>query len=188
MEVQHMAVSSFTIKLSSILGVSLVIFLLDWFYMAYLTSKGLELKAQALTFSGINLSLPLQWLPVLGIVLVSLVTWYEAYYRIFPRRGIEIDPLGRMRLVRAVVFSVTMFVLILYLPAILGSGWFWTIVSNASKSIAQVRDFGNSLLASARSLMWLDLIWQYSMSQALAAAVMVFGALVLGRATRRVRK
>lgn len=165
-----------------------MIFLLDWFYMAYLTSKGLDLKAQALTFSGINLSLPLQWLPVLGIVLVSLVTWYEAYYRIFPRRGIEIDPLGRMRLVRAVAFSVTMFVLILYLPAILGSGWFWTTVSNASKSIAQVRDFGNSLLASARSLMWLDLIWQYSMSQALAAAVMVFGALVLGRATRRVRK
>ncbi len=183
-----MAVSSFTIKLSSILGVSLVIFLLDWFYMAYLTSKGLDLKAQALTFSGMNLSLPLQWFPVLGIALVSLVTWYEAYYRIFPRRGIEIDPMGRMRLVRAVMFSVTMFVLILYLPALVGSGWFWTIVSNGSKGIAQVRDFGNSLLASAQSLMRLDLIWQYSMSQVLAAAVMVFGALVLGRATRRVRK
>jgi hypothetical protein len=183
-----MAMSSFTIKLTSILGVSLVIFLLDWFYLAYLTSKGLDLKAQALTFSGMNLSLPLQWLSVLGIVLVSLVTWYEAYYRIFPRRGIEIDPLGRMRLVRAVVFSVTMFVLILYLPALIGSQWFWTVMSNASKSITQLRDFGNSLLASARSIMQLDLILQYSLSQVLAAAVMVFGALVLGKATRRVRK
>jgi hypothetical protein len=188
MEVQHMAVSSFTIKLSSIFGVSLVIFLLDWFYMAYLTSKGLDLKAQALAFSGMNLSLPLQWLPVLGIVLVSLVTWYEAYYRIFPRRGIEIDPLGRMHLVRAVVFSVTMFVLILYLPALVGSDWFWTAMSNASNSMTQVRDFGNSLLAGAGSPMRLDLIWQYSLSQVVAAAVMVFGALVLGRAARRVRK
>jgi hypothetical protein len=183
-----MPVSSFTIKLSSIFGVSLVVFLLDWFYMAYVSSKGLDLNAQALTIGGVNLGLPLQWLPVLGVVLVSLVTWYEAYYRIFPRRGIEIDPLGRMRLMRAAVFSVTMFVLILYVPALIGSLWFWTGVTNAGKNIVQVRDFGNSLLGSVEAVMRLEVIWEYSLSQALAAGVMVFGALILGRSVRRVRK
>lgn len=188
MELPDLATSHFANKLSSILGVSVLIFLLDWFYLIYITSKGLELKTQTFTLSSMSVSIPLQWLPVFGVVLVSLATWYEAYYRIFPRRGIEIDPLARMRLVRAIVLSLALFVLVLYVPSLIRSSWFWTSLSGAGKSITQVRDFGNSLLNSVQSLILLNLLWQYSISQTLAPAVMVLGTWALGRTARRVRK
>jgi len=183
-----LATSSFTIRLSSILGVSVLIFLLDWFYLTYVISKGLELKTQTLTLSSVNVSVPLLWLPIFGVVLLSLVTWYEAYYRIFPRRGMEINPMGRMRLVRAIAFSTTLFILVLFVPAFIGSNWFWTGLSAAGKGSALVLGFGNSLLNGVQSLMTMNLLWQYSLSQTLAAAVMVLGVWALSRATRRVRK
>ena len=188
LEVQPLGTSSFTIKLSSILGVSVLIFMLDWFYLTYETAKGLEPKTQMFTISSMNVSVPLQWLPICGVVLLSLVTWYEAYYRIFPRRGMEIDPMGRMRLVRAVAFSTTLFILVLFVPALFHSNWFWSSLSAAGRGSAQVLGFGNFLLNEVQSLITLNLLWEYSLSQTLAPAVMVLGVWALSRATRRVRK
>jgi hypothetical protein len=165
-----------------------MIFLLDLFYLIFMTFKGLDLKAQAFTIGNVSFAFPLQWLPALGVLLLSLVTWYEAYYRIFPRRGIDIDPLGRIRLARVVVFSVTLFVLVLYVPALIGSSWFWGSMSNGGRSVAQLLDMGNSLLTDFQSLLILDSVWQYSISQAVASLVMVLAAWALGRTVRRVRK
>jgi formate/nitrite transporter FocA (FNT family) len=173
-------------QLSSILGVSVVIFLLDWFYLLYANSHGLE-AAQTPTVGGMSFPIPVQWLPVIGVVLLSLVTWYEAYYRVFPRRG-SIDPLGRIRLIRAIVFSIALFVLVLYVPSLLGSGWFWSHVSGTGKSVTQVRDFGNFILNSFGSLIGVDVLWAYSAAQVFASAVMVFGAFAFARAARRIRK
>jgi hypothetical protein len=165
-----------------------MVFLLDLFYLNYMTSKGLDLKAQAFTVSNMSIAFPLQWLPVLGVLLLSLVTWYEAYYRIFPRRGIEIDPLGRIRLARAVMFSVTLFVLVLYVPALLGSAWFWGSMSSAGRNLSQLMGLGSSLQNNFQSLLVLDALWQYSIAQVVASLVMVLAAWALGRTVRRVRK
>jgi hypothetical protein len=183
-----MASNPSAIKLSSILGVSALIFVLDWFYLIYTTSKGLDLKTQGFMLGSLSISIPLQWLPVFGVFLLSIVMWYEAYYRIFPRRGVEIDPLARIKLVRAIVFSLTLFVLFLYVPALVRSGWFWASLSQTGKGIAQVRDFGIWLLKNFGSSMSLDLLWQYSISQTLAPALMMLGAWALARTARRVRK
>jgi hypothetical protein len=183
-----MTMSSVTIKLSSILGISALIFLVDWFYLSYVVSKGLEFKTPTYALNNVNLSVPLLWLPVLGVVLLSLVTWYEAYYRIFPRRGMEVDPMGRMRLLRAITFSTTLFVLVLFVPTIIRSNWFWSSLSAAAKGSTQILGFGNSLLNSVQSLITMNLLWQYSLSQTLAPAVLVLGAWALGRTARRVRK
>jgi uncharacterized membrane protein len=188
MEVRDMATSASAIKLPSILGVSALIFVLDWFYLVYTSSKGFDLKTQTFMIGSLNVSIPLQWLPVFGVVLLSAVTWYEAYYRIFPRRGIEVDPMARLRFVRAIVFSLTLFVLFLYVPALVRSGWFWTSLSEAGKSIAQVREFGNWLLSNLGPLIGLDLLWQYSASQTFASALLVLGAWAFARTARRVRK
>jgi len=181
-----MAARSRTMQLSSILGVSAVIFLLDWFYLFYADSHGLE-PAQTSTVNGMSFPIPVQWLPVIGVVLLSLLTWYEAYYRVFPRRG-SIDPLGRIRLIRAIVFSITLFVLVLYVPSLLGSDWFWSNVSATGKSVTQIRDIGNFILNSFGSLIGLDMLWGYSSAQILASAVMVLGAFAFARAARRIRK
>jgi hypothetical protein len=176
------------IKLSSILGVTVLIFALDWLFLIYVTSKGFYPKAQSLVIGSLSGSVPLQWLPMFGVVLLSLVTWYEAYYRLFPRRGMEVDPLARIRLARAIVFSLTLFVLFLYVPALLRSGYFWTSLSGMGKNIVAVRDFGNSLLSSIGSLYSMDPLWLYSFSQILASAFMVLGAWALARTVRRIRK
>ena len=186
MEVQSMAARSHATQLPSILGVTAVIFLLDWFYLLYADSHGLEL-AQTPTINGVTFPIPVEWLPVIGVLLLSLVTWYEAYYRVFPRRG-SIDRSSRIRLIRAIVFSIALFVLVLYLPSLLGSGWIWSRISATGRSVTQIRDLGNFMLKSFGSVIGLDTLWAYSTTQILASAVMVLCAYALARPVRRTRK
>lgn len=175
-------------RLSTIIGTTAVIFLLDWFYLAYMTSKGFEPKTHEFVFGTFKLSIPIQWLPVVGVLLVSLVVWYEVSFAIFPRRvALEQDTLSSIRLMRAVVLSLAVFVSVLYVPYIIGSDWFWARLSNAS-SISQIRDLGQSLLNTDQTLMRLDQIWQYSISQSAALLCMVLFALVFGRSPKRIRK
>jgi hypothetical protein len=176
-------------KLSAVFGVTALIVVLDWFYLLYITSYGLEQKVQQVTLGGFMFSLPLLWVPVAGIVLVSLVAWYEISTQLFPRRpSIEADSLAKLRLLRAIAFSVALFAIVLYVPYLVGSNWFWTRLSGAGKSFTQIRDFGFSLLGTAESLMAFSTLWQYSLSQNLATAVMVVAAWAFGRAARRPRK
>jgi hypothetical protein len=181
-----MAARSRTVQFSSILGVSAIIFLLDWFYLIYANSHGLG-PLQTPSVVGMSFPIPIQWLPLTGVVVLSLVTWYEAYYRVFPRRG-SIDPMGRIRLIRAIVFSTALFVVVLYVPLLLGSNWFWSSVSAIGKSVTQIRDFGNFMLNSFGSLIGLEMIWAYAIAQVLASGALVLGAFAFARAARRVRK
>ncbi len=175
-----MSARSRTMQLSAILGVTALIFLLDLFFLFYETSHGLN-PAQSLASASL---IPIDWLPVIGVVVLSLATWYEAYYRIFPRRGFEVDPLGRIRLARAVLFSLTLFVLILYVPTLIRSSWFW----GAMSGVVQLHGFANALLNDVAPLLMFDLVWEYAGLQILAAAVMILGAWAFARTTRRVRK
>lgn len=183
-----MASISSLAKLSSIAGMTVVVFLLDWFYMIYITSHGFDLKAESFTIVGLSISVPLQWLPVVGIVIVAFVAWYEVSARIFPRRGLDIDPLGGVRLLRAVAVSLALFICVLYVPYLIGSNWFWARLSELSKSFTQIESFSLALLNTDESAMSLSPVWQYSLSQVLAAAVMVLSAWVFGRIARRPRK
>jgi hypothetical protein len=181
--------STTLVKLSSIIGVAATIFLLDWFYLTYITSHGFELKTQAFTLGSWSLSVPLQWLPVMGILLVSLVSWYEVSSGIFPRRAApELEPMAKLRLLRVIAFSVALFVCVLYIPYLIGSNWFWTRLSELSKSITQIRDIGLSLLHTDESVMALNPLGQYSLSQILATGAMVLTAWALGRVGRRPRR
>lgn len=176
-------------KISSVVGVSLLFFLLDWFLMLYSTAHGFEVKTQTLALGGLSLQLPLQWLPVLGVLLVSLVVWYEVSAQIFPRRGgPEIDPLAKARIMRVIVFSLTAFVCILYIPYLLGSNWFWTEMSAGGRSVTQLRDFGLSILHTQEPVMTLYPLWQYSIIQILATGAMVTVAWLFSRTARRPRK
>lgn len=166
----------------------MAVILLDWLFVAYATSHGFEVKVQALNL-GINVSVPLHLLPVIGIALVSLVGWYDLEARIFPRRvTMEVDPLARLRLVRVIVFSLLLFVLVLYVPYLIGSNWFWARMSEASRSISQLRDVGLSILRTSEPAMLLNPLWQYSLSQVLASGAMLLSAAALGRVARRPRK
>ena len=170
-------------------GIAAVIGALDWFYMFYITSFTLQVKTQTVDVGGFRFLIPIQWLPIVGVFLATLVAWLEVSDKIFPRRsGPEIDQLGYARLLRAVAFSVMTFVCVLYIPYLLGSNWFWTEVSRLGHSIPQLLDIGPALLNTQEPAMTLNSLWQYSISQVLATAAMVLVAWAFSRTTRRPRK
>ena len=170
-------------------GIAAVVGLLDWFFMYYITSFTFQAKTQTVDLGGFRLLIPVQWFPVLGVVLASFVAWLEVSDRVFPRRGgPEVDPLGYARLLRAIAFSLMTFVCVLYIPYLLGSNWFWAKVSRLGQSVSQLRDIGLSLLNTQQPLMTLDPLWQYSISQVLATAAMVLVAWTFSRTPRRLRK
>jgi hypothetical protein len=177
------------VRLASVAGVSAIIFLFDWFFMVYITSHGFAAKAQSVTLGGFNFSIPIQWLPVLGVLLVSLLAWHETTLRIFPRRGgPETDPLAGARILRVIAFSVVTFVCVLYIPYLLGSNWFWARLSELGQIFVQARGIGLSLLHTQEPLMTLNPLWQYSISQIVATGSMVLATLAFGRVARRPRR
>jgi hypothetical protein len=177
------------VKLYSVLGVSVLILLLDSFFMYYATTHGFTVKTQPVSLGGISFQFPLQVLPVVGVFLVAVVAWYEVAEQIFPRRsGPETDPLAKARALRVVFFSLAAFVIVLYLPYLLGSGRFWDWMSSLTGHVSQLRDSALSLLHTVEPLRLLDPLIQYSLVQLLATAAMVTVAWVFGRGPRRVRK
>ena len=179
--------SSRSSKLSSVLGVTIVVLLLDLLFVYYMTSHGISPMTNELKIGGF--SLQLQWLPVLGVALVSLVAWDDAFTRIFPRWvGPEADPLARLRLMRVIALSLAVFVCFLYVPFLLGSNWFWNGASALSRSFTQFRGFGNWLLSVETPVLSLDPLWQYSITQILACGAMICFTWAFARPTRRLRK
>lgn len=174
---------SSTGKLSMILGMTAAVFLLDLFYMLYITAYGFEPKS--FTLAGFNLPLQVQWLPVLGMVFLAFVLAFEIADRIFPRRGLIVDQLGALRLIRALVVSLALFTCVLYIPYLIGSNWFWARLSDLSRSIPQVESFSQSLLSTAEPAMTLNAVWQYAASQLAAALVLVLSGFALARVARR---
>jgi len=172
-------------KASSVLGVTLIIFLLDWFYLTYVTLHGLRPKMQAVLIGTMNFSLPLEWLPVVGVVLLSLVLYYEESARIFPKRGAQIDVLANLRFLRLIIVSLTVFVFLLYVPNVVGSNWFWGVMSG----ISQLHGTASYLLGTEQSFMSLDPVWVYSLSQILASTGMIVSGWLIGSlGSRRLRR
>jgi len=164
-----------------------MVLLLDLLFVFYIIAHGLNPMTNELNIGGV--SIQLQWLPVLGVLIVSLVAWNDAFTRIFPRWiGPEGDPLARLRLIRVITLSLAVFVCFLYLPFLLGSNWFWNGASALSRSITQFRSFENWLLGVEAPLLSLDPLWQYSATQILACGAMICFTWVFARSTRRLRK
>lgn len=174
-------------KLSSILGWTVVVVLLDLFFVFYVMSHGFEPMTNGLVIGGFTLQL--QWLPLLGVLIVALAVWSDAFTRIFPRwLGPEAEPMARLRLMRVVTVSLTAFVCFLYLPYLLGSEWFWHHLSHMSHVISPLRGFGIWLESVEMPILTLNPVWQYSITQLIACAALVFSAWALARPAKRPRR
>lgn len=180
-------VSINTTRVSSVLGWTVVVVLLDLLLVFYVMTHGFEAMTNGLMIGGF--SLQLQWLPVLGVLIVALAVWSDVFTRIFPRwLGPDADPMARFRLLRVATISLTAFVCFLYLPYLLGSGWFWSHLSEASHLIAPLQGFGNWLEKVEMPILTLDPIWQYAVTQVLACAALVFFAWVFARPAKRLKR
>ena len=174
-------------KVISLVGWTLGIVLVDLLVVVYVTAHGFQSLTNGFMIGGFTLQL--QWLPLIGVVMVALAVWSDAFTRIFPRwLGPESDPMARIRLLRVVTISLTAFVCFLYIPYLLGSNWFWLHLSHASHMIGQAQGFGNWLEALEMPILTMNPVWQYSISQVLASAALIFSTWVLARPAKRVRR
>jgi hypothetical protein len=131
----------------------------------------------------------LLWLPLVGLFIVSIAALNDVFTRIFPRwLGPEADPIARLRLMRVAVVCLAAFVCFLYVPYLLGSDWFWRHLSHASHAVSQLNGFGAWLQNLEMPILALDPVWQYSITQILAAAAFVVCAWALARPAKRPRK
>ena len=179
--------SSRTSKAYSVVGCTVVVILLDLLLVSYVVSHGFEPMTSGITIGGFNLQL--QWLPLLGVLILSLAVWSDAFTRIFPRwLGPEADPMARLRLMRVVTVSLTVFACFLYIPYLLGSNWFWTRLSQASQLIRQFNGFGIWLETFEMAILTVNPIWQYSITQLLSCAALVFFTWALARPAKRPRR
>ena len=179
--------SNLASKTSSVLVVTLIILLLDLLVAFYVTSHGFESATNGVVVAGMTIQL--QWLPVVGMVIVSLAAANDAFARIFPRwLGPEADPIARLRFVRAFAVSVLAFVCFLYVPYLLGSGWFWLHLSHVSRALRPLQGFGTWLENVELPVLSLNAVYQYSITQILASAALVVVAWALARPAKRPRR
>jgi hypothetical protein len=163
------------------------VILLDLLFVFYVMSHGFAPMTKGILVGG--LSIQLQWLPVLGILIVSIASLSDSFTSIFPRwLGPGTDPVARLRLMRVITVSLMAFVCFLYLPYLLGSSWFWLHLSHASHAIGPLQGFGAWLENIEAPILSLDSVWQYSTAQILASAAFIFCAWALARPAKRPRK
>ena len=169
------------------LGWTLAVVLLDLLLVFYVMTHGFESTTSGLTIGGFTLQL--QWLPLVGVLIVALAVWSDAFTRILPRwLGPEADPMARLRLLRVATISLTAFVCLLYIPYLLGSDWFWRHLSKLSHTITPLQGFGNWLGTVEAPVLALNPVWQYATTQVLACLALVFCAWIMARPAKRVRK
>lgn len=161
--------------------------LIDLLLIFYVLTHGFGSKGSGSTAVGLNLQL--QWLPLVGVLFVSLAAFYDAFTRIFPRwLGPEADPLARLKFVRVVAVCIAAFACLLYLPFLLGSSWFWLHLSHVSHAIHQLQGFGTWLERVEMPILSLDAVWQYAATQILATAALILFAWALARPTKRPKR
>jgi hypothetical protein len=179
--------SSLSGKVPSVLAVTAVIVLLDLLLIVYVTSHGFQTANGGLVFGSVNFQL--QWLPLIGVVVLSLAASSDAFNRIFPRwLGAGGDPTARLRYLRVFTVALLVFVCVLYIPYLVGSNWFWGNLSNASRSIGQLQGFGSWLERIEMPVLAIDPVLQYSITQIVACGSLVFVTLILARPQKRPRK
>jgi hypothetical protein len=168
-------------------GWTIGVVLLDLVLTFYVASHGFQPTNNEIIFGGFRLQL--QWLPLLGVLVLALAVWSDVFDRIFPRwLGPEADPMARLRLLRVLTISLTAFVCFLYIPYLLGSNWFWIHLSRASRLIGSLQGFGSWLETVESAVLALDPVWQYALTQVIACAALVLSAWASARPTRRIRR
>ena len=150
-------------------------------------SHGFQSTNNEIALGGFNLQL--QWLPLVGVLVLALAVWSDVFTRIFPRwLGPGADPMARLRLLRVVTISLAAFVCFLYIPYLLGSNWFWLHLSHASHLIGSLQGFGTWLEAVETPVLVLDPVWQYALTQVIACGALVLTAWALARPAKRIRR
>jgi len=163
--------------------------LLQIFFIDYISSHGFSPRHEQIEIGALQATVPIVLLPALGVTLVILTSWMYAVDRTL-RVRMKVD-LRRQRtetvsrMVETSAWILWAYSLFLFIPYILGSNWFITSVYHLSLNLPQLGQFFASAYESVISLMDLDLIWKFAISQNFAAcSAAIFTAAYVRRQSR----
>jgi hypothetical protein len=156
--------------------------LIEWFYVDYMLSRGLEDKTAGLVV--VQGAFPLAVLPALGAFLVFLASWDYASRKVSPIRT-RPEAKGReiswwLGVAKAASLVTATFVTALFLPYVLWSSWFWSFLGRIS-GLA-------SLYQNTVDIWQMNVLWKYVASQNLSALLTAIVAVVYARRPPPIKK
>jgi hypothetical protein len=154
-----------------------------WLYVDYALRHGVEIQYATQNVGGFSIAFPLILFAVIGLAVVaaSIGAYQAKQTATNPKQR---PGLQKWRMLRATLWPLFFFSLILYVPSVLATDWFWKIAGATSRAITQLRDPLQNLTSTAESLAGLSSVQSLALFQTLAVGVMTLTALVTVRVRR----
>lgn len=173
--------------LSSVAFVGIVA-AMDYLFLDYLISHGLELKLYPLQVGGLSFSIPLVGLTFTGVLIVAIAAWSSMVGTMPITAARDLAQLEAIRILRAAGLGIFFFSAVLYGPYVIGASAFWIQIASLSRSIPQLAGSLQSLLNFAQPVMALDGLTKLAISQNAAAAALVAVSGLISYTQRRIRR
>jgi hypothetical protein len=168
------------------------IILLQFFFINYMLSHGFSPSNGQVKIGTLQVTFPIVLLPALGVSLVILSSWMYAVDRTMRMRvktDLRKQRIGAdSRMVEVGALILGAYSLFLFIPYVLGSNWFIAWANSLSQRLPQLGQFFVSAYRSVISLMDLDSIWKFALSQNLAGCSAALFAALYVRRQGRARK
>ena len=161
---------------------------IDYLFLDYLISHGLELKWYTLQVGSVALSIPPVSLTFIGVLIVAIAAWSNMVGTMPIAAARELAHLETIRVLRAAGLAVFFFSAVLYGPYVMGASAFWIQMASMSRSIPQLAGSLQGLLNFAQPAMALDALTKLAISQNAAAATLVAVSGLIGYTQRRIRR
>jgi hypothetical protein len=168
------------------------IILLQLFFINYMLSHGFSPTNEQVKIGTLQVTSLIVLLPAVGVTLVILSSWMYAVdrtMRVRVKTDLRKQRMGAdCRIVEVSALILGAFSLSLFVPYIFGSNWFIAGANNLSQRIPQLGQFLASTYGTVISLMDLDSIWKFALSENLAACSAAFFAALYVRRQGRAGK
>ena len=161
---------------------------MDYLFLDYVISQGLEVKSYALQVGSVVLSIPLVSLTFIGVLIVATAAWSNMAGTMPVAAVRDQAHLETVRILRAAGLAVFFFSVVLYGPYVIGASVFWTQMASVSRSIPQLAVSLQGLLNFVQPAMALDALTKLAISQNAAAASLVAVSALIGYTQRRIRR
>lgn len=152
-------------------------------YIDYAIRHNLEFRSARIWLGNFSLVIPLLAFAVVGLIAAaaSIGIYQAGQIATSPRADASIQ---RWRVLRALLWPLFLFALVLYVPAIVTTDWFWKNAGATARLISQLKDPMQGFTATAQTLAALNPAQSLALFQTTAVILMTLAALVTVRVRR----
>lgn len=165
-----------------------IVAVLDYFFLGYLISHGLDSKWQLVQVGSLQPSIPLLSLTFVGVLIVAIAAWTNMASSMPIAAAKEMVQLDTIRTLRAAGVALFFFTVVLFGPYVIGADIFWRQIMSLCRSIPQLAGSLQGLFDFVQPAMGCDSLTKLAVSQNLAAAALVAVSGIIGYGQRRIRR